>query len=157
MTSQPHNPQTTHVRRKAAVAVIVRDQRLLVIRRSEKVAAPGKLCFPGGGILPEESEQDAVIREIEEEIGVVCVPLQKIWHSQTAWGTEVAWWETSIKSEASLTIDAAEVAEVFWLRPTELHARADLLPSNYEFLSAWKSAKFAISGFSDPFSLRAGD
>ncbi|UUO05016.1 NUDIX domain-containing protein [Blastopirellula sp. J2-11] len=157
MTSQPQNPQTTPVRRKAAVAVIVRQRRLLVIRRSEKVVAPGKLCFPGGGILAGESEHDAVIREIQEEIGVSCVPQQKIWRSQTSWGTEVAWWETTIDAAAPLTLNLEEVAEAVWLRPTELHARADLLPSNYEFLSAWKAAKFSIGGFSDPFGPHDGD
>ncbi|MCC9609001.1 NUDIX domain-containing protein [Blastopirellula sp. JC732] len=151
MSSPPYNPQTTPVRRKAAVAVIVRQQRLLVIRRSQKVAAPGKLCFPGGGILPDETEHDAVVREIAEEMGVMCFPQQKIWHSQTSWGTEVAWWSADIAADAQLQINEEEVAEFFWLHPTQLHAHADLLPSNHEFLTAWKLAKFTIAGFSDPF------
>lgn len=157
MTSHPHNPQTPSVRRKAAVAVIVRRRRLLVIRRSQNVAAPGKLCFPGGGILPDESEHDAVVREIAEEMGIPCFPQQKIWHSQTSWGTDVAWWAAEIAEDAQIEINQDEVAEYFWLRPAELHAHVDLLPSNHEFLTAWKSQKFSIAGFSDPFAPHADD
>lgn len=157
MSSSPYNPQSTPVRRKAAVAVIVRERRLLVIRRSAKVAAPGKLCFPGGGILPGEEEQAAVIREIDEEMGIECFPQQKIWHSQTSWGTEVAWWSATIADDASIRINTEEVAEFFWLPPADLHAHVDLLPSNHEFLSAWKRAQFAIAGLSVPFASHGDD
>ena len=47
------------IRRRGVVAVIVRDQRLLVIRRASGVAAPGMYCFPGGGIEPGEIEEEA--------------------------------------------------------------------------------------------------
>ncbi|TWT34927.1 NUDIX domain-containing protein [Blastopirellula retiformator] len=157
MTSHPYNRQTPSVRRKAAVAVIVRQRRLLVIRRSQNVPAPGKLCFPGGGIQPNESEQEAVVREIAEEIGVSCFPQQKIWHSQTSWGTDVAWWAAEIAEDAQIEINLDEVAEYFWLRPAELHAHVDLLPSNHEFLSAWKAQTFTIADFSDPFARHADD
>ena len=36
--------------RQAAIAVIVQSGRFLVIERSQKVRAPGKLCFPGGEV-----------------------------------------------------------------------------------------------------------
>ena len=37
-------------RRRGVVGVIFREDRLLVIRRSLTVVAPGLLCLPGGGI-----------------------------------------------------------------------------------------------------------
>ena len=36
-------------RKRGVVGVIFRGDRLLVIRRSMTVAAPGLLCLPGGG------------------------------------------------------------------------------------------------------------
>ncbi|MES1213405.1 MAG: NUDIX domain-containing protein, partial [Singulisphaera sp.] len=56
--------------RRGAVGVIVRHERFLVIRRAEGIAAPGKFCFPGGGIEGEESEHQALVRELMEELGV---------------------------------------------------------------------------------------
>lgn len=90
-------------------------------------------------------------------MGIACFPQQKIWHSQTSWGTEVAWWSAAIADDALIRINTEEVAEFFWLLPAELHVHADLLPSNHEFLSAWKQSQFAVDGFSDPFAPHADD
>lgn len=49
--------------RRGAVAICVRDGRMLVIRRARSVVAPLTYCFPGGGIEGDESEQQALIRE----------------------------------------------------------------------------------------------
>ena len=57
-------------RHRGVVAVVVRDGRFLVIRRSNRVVAPGMICFPGGGVEADESEEETLIREIREELGV---------------------------------------------------------------------------------------
>jgi len=49
------------------VAVILRGERFLVICRSQQVRAPGMYCFPGGGIEPGETEEQALRRELLEE------------------------------------------------------------------------------------------
>ena len=56
--------------RRGAVAIVVREGRMLVIRRSRHVIAPLTYCFPGGGIEDGETEETAVVREVHEEIGV---------------------------------------------------------------------------------------
>ena len=65
------------IRKHGVVAVILRGERFLVIRRSQHVRAPGMHCFPGGGIEPGEAEPDAVRRELLEELGVACRPLRR--------------------------------------------------------------------------------
>jgi 8-oxo-dGTP pyrophosphatase MutT (NUDIX family) len=67
------------IRRYGVVAVILRDERFLVIRRSQQVAAPGKYCFPGGGIESGETESVALERELLEELNVAIVPQHCLW------------------------------------------------------------------------------
>jgi 8-oxo-dGTP diphosphatase len=80
------------IRRRGAVAVVVRDSRFLVIRRSAQVIAPGAFCFPGGGIEADESEERALVREFQEELGAAIRPLRRVWKSITRWQVELAWW-----------------------------------------------------------------
>lgn len=53
-----------------AVAVIVRDGRVLIARRPHHVHQGGLLEFPGGKVEPGETVQQALVREIAEETGL---------------------------------------------------------------------------------------
>ena len=59
---------------RGVVAVVLRGDRFLVIRRSQVVRAPGMHCFPGGSIEAGESESDAVRREMLEELALAAEP-----------------------------------------------------------------------------------
>lgn len=49
-------------------AVIVRDGMVLCAQRGEGMASPGLWEFPGGKVETGESERDALVREIAEEL-----------------------------------------------------------------------------------------
>jgi 8-oxo-dGTP diphosphatase len=51
-------------------AAIERDGRYLAARRTKPDWAAGRWEFPGGKVEPGESETDALVREIREELGV---------------------------------------------------------------------------------------
>jgi 8-oxo-dGTP diphosphatase len=51
-------------------AAIIRDGRLLAAQRAEPAALAGGWEFPGGKVDPGESDQEALIRECAEELGV---------------------------------------------------------------------------------------
>ncbi len=53
----------------AAIAVVVRGERLLLVRRSHRPDA-GRWGFPGGKIEPGETVSAAALRELDEETGV---------------------------------------------------------------------------------------
>lgn len=126
----------SHIKKRGAVAVIVRDGRLLVIRRSQQVVAPGAYCFPGGRIEPGETEEQAVVREVQEELGLHIVPRRRIWESVTPWGTELTWWLGHIDPEAICTPCAAEVESYSWMTAAEMDELPQLLESNRHFLAA---------------------
>ncbi len=127
--------------RQGVVAVIERGEQFLVIRRSEHVIAPLRLCFPGGGIEPGESEPDALRREVEEELGVAVNPVEKIWECITPWRVNIAWWRATLQGSARLVPNPDEVAEVLWMSLDEMHASDELLESNHDFLKHLVAAR----------------
>ena len=54
----------------SAVALIDRDGRVLLAQRSEDKAMAGLWEFPGGKIEPGETPETALIRELQEELGI---------------------------------------------------------------------------------------
>lgn len=138
------------IRKRAVVGVILRHNTFLTIRRSQQVVAPGKVCFPGGGIEHGESEPQALVREIREELGVSATAGQRLYETVTPWGTSVAWWHAHVEEDAQFALQTAEVAETHWLAPQVLLRHPDLLTSNRDFLVAWGRSTFAIPGIAVP-------
>jgi 8-oxo-dGTP diphosphatase len=130
--------------RQGVAAVIVQEGRLLVIQRSSLVVAPGAFCFPGGAIEPGESETDALIREIREELGVPIRPHRRLWTSVTPWQVLLAWWSAELAAGAELSPNPAEVAATRWCTLEEMAALPDLLESNRHFLAAVASGEITL-------------
>jgi len=124
-------------RKYGVVAVILRGERFLVIRRSQHVRAPGMYCFPGGGIELGETEEQALRRELLEELSVAARPLRRLTLSVTSWQVQLAWWLAEIDGDAALVPHPDEVESFHWLTAEEIRALPNLLPSNVEFLDAW--------------------
>jgi 8-oxo-dGTP diphosphatase len=51
-------------------AILERDGRVLICRRSPEQSHPLKWEFPGGKVEPGETPADALARELEEELGI---------------------------------------------------------------------------------------
>lgn len=64
-------------RRKVALAVLAYGGKVLIVRRTlDSWTHAGKWGFPGGGINPGETSLEAILRECEEEIGVVPIGIE---------------------------------------------------------------------------------
>jgi len=131
--------------RRGAVAVCMRGSKMLVIRRSRSVRAPLTYCFPGGGIEGDETEQDTLIREFREEIGVTVRPLRRIWRCTTSWKVELVWWLAELQPDAVPVANPAEVQSIHWFTPEEMLATPDVLPSNVEFLEKVIAGEIALT------------
>lgn len=134
---KPTNTQDQRDRgRHAVVAVIVEEDRFLVIQRSEHVRAPGLICFPGGGIEAGEDFTTAIQRELMEELALEVHVQHHVWTSDTRWGTKLEWLVCERKNGSEPVAAPAEVAAIFWLTSAELRKRKDLLGSVPDFLKA---------------------
>lgn len=131
-------------RKRGVIGVIFRDERLLIIRRSLTVNAPGKLCLPGGGIERGESEEEALVREMQEEISVDVAPIRLCHRSVTPWGTQLAWWISDIRGEVEPVANPEEVAEIHWMTPDDIASARNVLPSLPEFISQWRAGRIDL-------------
>ena len=137
------------IRPVAVVAVVVHDGRLLVIRRSQMVRAPGMFCFPGGALEPGESEEAALLREMREEVGLAVQPVRLLHVSTTPWQVEIRWW-LAAAAELKFLLHPGEVESIHWYTPRELLALEGVLESNQAFLVAWQRGAFEIDGLPRP-------
>ena len=130
----------------AAVGILQKDNRFLSIQRSATVRAPNKWCFPGGGVEANESIEDALVREMKEELNLLVLPKEEVWQSVTPWNTEIHWWTMTCETLSDLRANTEEVADVAWLSVQELRSHQDLLESNHLFLDLLLSGEISLEG-----------
>lgn len=145
--------------RRGAVAIIVEDNQFLVIRRSELVRAPNLLCFAGGTIENGETPEQAIERELIEELNLQGSAIEHIWQSVTNWGTMLEWVLVERHPDSIPIANLSEVAEWMWVTPIDLLRHPQLLPSVPAFFAAWARREFQLperAGTPDPNWVRLG-
>jgi 8-oxo-dGTP diphosphatase len=55
---------------KVSAALIIKNKKILIARRASNVPYSGFYEFPGGKIEENETPQEALYREIQEELGI---------------------------------------------------------------------------------------
>ncbi|TWU25452.1 hypothetical protein Pla52o_17530 [Novipirellula galeiformis] len=131
-------------KKRGVVGVIFREEKLLIIRRSLTVTAPGKLCLPGGTIEKGESEQFALVREMQEELAIDVEPIRLLWRSVTPWGTTLAWWLSALEPDVLPVPNPAEVSEYHWMDSREICNAREMLPSLPEFIQAIRAEEVRL-------------
>jgi len=122
---------------RVAAAVVWDGPRLLMTQRAAGGALGLQWEFPGGKIEPGESPEQAIVREVREELGVTATPLElldSVAHDY-AHGTrvEIVFVKCSLDSHAFTLSD--EVNDARWQLPAEIEV-ADVLEADREFLRA---------------------
>jgi len=119
---------------RGVVGVMRRGDRLLVILRAKTVRVPLVWCFPGGEIEADESQADALVREMREELDIVVQPGECLMTQEKHDGQLVLYcWSAEIVS-GEPTPNPCEVAAAEWLTPAEIRAKDDILPGMVEIL-----------------------
>jgi 8-oxo-dGTP diphosphatase len=117
--------------RRVVGAALVRDGRVLAARRTAPAEAAGRWEFPGGKVEAGETPEEALVREVAEELGVT-IKVRR-WLAGSA----------PIGTAYELTVAVAEVVRgeptpvehdlVRWLTADDLHG-VDWLEPDRPFL-----------------------
>ncbi|MGN9756974.1 NUDIX domain-containing protein [Streptomyces sp. SD31] len=119
--------------REAIVAVLLRADRVLAIRRGPAVARPGYWQPLSGKVEPGETQREAVVREVREEVGLTVVPLAKVWESETDDGSFRLHWWTARADTGDVVPDPDEVGEARWVTPEEFLSLDPVFDGDREF------------------------
>jgi 8-oxo-dGTP diphosphatase len=108
---------------RVVAAVIIRDGCVLACRRNPDRSAGGLWEFPGGKVEPGESVEDALAREIREELGVE-IEVGELIHRATTPTNTV---RVDLSSYAARLTDAAPTSStdhdaLRWVRYQQLSA-----------------------------------
>lgn len=127
------------LRHGVVVALRRGDGRWLLVKRAATlVRAPGKVGFPGGQVEAGETQQEAVVREMREELSIAVCPICKFWEAddQVPGFVLHGWLAEWINPSEQIIPDPREVAEVFWLRADEVLKCAEGFSGNGAYIAA---------------------
>lgn len=119
---------------RGVVAVIHEDGKFLWIKRGPDVVKPGYWAPPSGSIEPDESAEEAIVREMTEELGIEVRPIREVWQCPTEDGAyTLEWWLTEIESGRPRQA-SAEVSDVRWVTPSEIRQLSPIFPDHLTFI-----------------------
>lgn len=98
---------------------LFRQGCLLLIRRALPPEA-GRFAVPGGKVRAGETPEQAIVREMAEELGLQVVAVREIFAAvQTFDGTAYRLTDFLLREEGGVLRPGREVAEVRWVGPAE--------------------------------------
>ena len=107
-----------------------------MVRRSKNVGSPLKVCFPGGTVEAGESQEQAVVREMWEELGLKVRPVRQVWQYEfpdkplTLFG-----WIAELEDGSEMKVNEEEIAEVFWMDAQAGTSHPDGMATNRQFIA----------------------
>lgn len=120
-------------------AVIERDGEILIAQRKRTAQHPLKWEFPGGKVEPEETPENAVIRELKEELGISAQVGPEIgryeFQYQGSWPIMLMFYRVTKFSGEPKNLD---FEQILWA-PRERLSDYDFLQGDAEFLSQLKA------------------
>lgn len=118
-----------------AAAILDPSGRVLIAERPAGKHMAGRWEFPGGKVAPGESEEAALARELEEELGIECVqarPMMRLTHRYPDREVELSLWVVERYRGEPQALDGQRLK---WVQRTQL-AGEDILEADRLFVAA---------------------
>ncbi len=133
-------------------AAVIVDGRLLAAQRAEPADMRGRWELPGGSVEPGESEPEALVRELHEELALPVVVGERVGPDLPVQGRRGG--ELVLRFYACVPVDGAqphvlEHLAVRWLGPDELDD-LDWLPSDRALLPDLRTALLESAPAGEP-------
>lgn len=115
--------------------ILEKDGKFLLGKRSAwKTKAPGYWCPISGHIEPSETEEQAVVREAQEELGITVRPLRKITSTPTNDGQVILHWWTAEILNGIPTLNNQENEEIRWFSEEEIQKLEPVFKEDIQIL-----------------------
>ena len=136
--------------KQVVAALILKDEKILICQRTRHQPMPLKWEFPGGKIEPEEQPEEALHRELEEELGIRAEIGAKVATIQHVYATGTAVelhfylverWRGEVQNRI--------FREVVWVKSEEMPAY-DFLEADIALINDIASGKVSLRGRAGP-------
>jgi 8-oxo-dGTP diphosphatase len=130
-----------------AAALYDGSGRVLIAERPPGKHMAGRWEFPGGKVNPGESEADALVRELREELGVEVLasrPFMRLRHSYDDRDVELSMWIVEDFRGEPQGLDRQRLK---WVQPERLFEE-DILEADQPFIGALRKRACTISRIS---------
>jgi len=129
-------------------AVILRDSRILVCQRRRDDSHALQWEFPGGKVEPGEIPQDALVRELREELGIESIIGRELFRTrhryrESGQAIELVFFQVSVDRSAELQNLVFEKFE--WADPSAL-PNYDFLQADEEFVALLATGAIPLDG-----------
>lgn len=119
---------------KDAVAIVIKKNgKFLMIKRAKKGEAEDYWCPITGAVEEGEQQEQAVIREAKEEMGVTVEPIRKVWVCPTEDEEYLLhWWYVKLKDNM-IKMNRDEVKEFRWVDCAEMERMGKMFLADRQF------------------------
>lgn len=109
-------PQTTVA---AAICTGEKEEKFVLLTKRACPPFKGMYCLPGGHIEPNETAEDAVVREVKEETGLDVVSLECLGYRDEIVQDQnihniVLLYECEVDADSEIKVDPKEVEDFYW-------------------------------------------
>jgi len=119
---------------KDAVAVVIKKgTQFLLIKRAKKGKAENFWCPITGAVEPGEIQKQAVIREAQEEMGLVVEPIRKVWECPTDNREYLLHWWFVRMHEQEIIMRPEEVKEYCWMEIKQMEKLKKMFDPDRQF------------------------
>jgi 8-oxo-dGTP diphosphatase len=132
---------------QVVAGLIQRNGRLLICQRRRNDSFPLKWEFPGGKLKRGESPAQAVVRELEEELGVRAVAGREVYRTRHRYAEHCEEIELVFVSAQLETPEVRNLAfeQIVWEEPAAL-PHYDFLPADAELIRLLSTGAVVVPG-----------